>query len=164
MAHTTQRLSSVPMRSRAGSTGAIASMPAPSGACILTCQATHMHYAFVQSYHPAVMCYRSTCVLFGDGAGAAVLKRADDGQASGILGYEMHSNGAGRPDLNCAYAGSTRELPRCTHACTNAFSRGGTPASAHTLFWPCAMLLCPLANASNMGRAAQHCYRDDWRI
>jgi len=64
---------------------------------------------------------RNTCVLFGDGAGAAVLKRADDGQASGILGYEMHSNGAGRPDLNCAYAGSTRELPSIATVTTGEY-------------------------------------------
>ena len=39
---------------------------------------------------------RNTCVLFGDGAGAAVLRRAAEGEESGVLGYEMHSNGAGR--------------------------------------------------------------------
>ena len=39
---------------------------------------------------------RNVCVLFGDGAGAAVLKATDEGEPCGVLGYEMHSNGAGR--------------------------------------------------------------------
>jgi len=53
---------------------------------------------------------RNTCVLFGDGAGAVVMRAtAEDGEA-GLLGYEMHSNGAGRPDLNLGYDGDTRVL------------------------------------------------------
>ena len=39
---------------------------------------------------------RNTCVLFGDGAGAAVLRASGEDEPCGILGYEMHSNGAGR--------------------------------------------------------------------
>jgi len=53
---------------------------------------------------------RNTCVLFGDGAGAVVLKRAADDEDCGVLGYEMHSNGAGRPDLNLGYDGSSTVL------------------------------------------------------
>ena len=38
---------------------------------------------------------RNTCVLFGDGAGAVVLKAVDGGEGSrGILGSELHSDGA----------------------------------------------------------------------
>ena len=75
---------------------------------------------------------RNTCVLFGDGAGAVVMKSAPaDEQArrarpgtrtastarpptarlrrlssqAGLLGYEMHSNGEGRCDLNLGYDG-----------------------------------------------------------
>ena len=36
---------------------------------------------------------RSTCILFGDGAGAAVIERCDAGQ--GMLAWELGSNGAG---------------------------------------------------------------------
>ena len=46
---------------------------------------------------------RNTCVLFGDGAGAVVMRAAEGGEEPGLLGFEMHSNGAGRPDLNCGY-------------------------------------------------------------
>jgi len=53
---------------------------------------------------------RNTCVLFGDGAGAAVLRAADDGEECGILGFEMHSNGAGRKNLNLGYDGSEQLL------------------------------------------------------
>lgn len=41
---------------------------------------------------------RGTCVLFGDGAGAVVVK-ADE---QGILGFNMHSNGVKGPVLTCA--------------------------------------------------------------
>jgi 3-oxoacyl-[acyl-carrier-protein] synthase-3 len=47
---------------------------------------------------------RGTCVLFGDGAGAAVLERVEDG---GFLGFELGSDGSGGPDL-CAPAGGSR--------------------------------------------------------
>ena len=46
---------------------------------------------------------RNTCVLFGDGAGAVVMRGTTEGEEAGILGYEMHSNGAGRENLNCGY-------------------------------------------------------------
>jgi 3-oxoacyl-[acyl-carrier-protein] synthase-3 len=47
---------------------------------------------------------RSTCVLFGDGAGAAVLKRCDPGV--GILDIEMHSDGELGDVLEIAAGGS----------------------------------------------------------
>jgi 3-oxoacyl-[acyl-carrier-protein] synthase-3 len=53
---------------------------------------------------------RSTCVLFGDGAGAVVLKAAASDDEAGVLGWEMHSNGAGRKDLNLCYSGEPNEL------------------------------------------------------
>ena len=53
---------------------------------------------------------RNTCVLFGDGAGAVVLQQTAAGQPAGILGYEMHSNGAGRSDLNLGYNGESKDL------------------------------------------------------
>ena len=55
---------------------------------------------------------RSTCILFGDGAGAAVVQPVGDG---GILGFELGADGSGGPDL-CVPAGGSR-----------------TPASAQTL-------------------------------
>ena len=46
---------------------------------------------------------RSTCVLFGDGAGAAVIEPAD---AAGFLGFELGADGAGGVDLNLPAGGS----------------------------------------------------------
>ena len=39
---------------------------------------------------------RSTCVLFGDGAGAVVLERVENG---GFLGFELGADGSGGPQL-----------------------------------------------------------------
>lgn len=47
---------------------------------------------------------RNTCILFGDGAGAAVLARTADGH--GILGSHLGSNGAGGPLLKMPAGGS----------------------------------------------------------
>ena len=48
---------------------------------------------------------RNSCILFGDGAGAMVLSSdggsGDDEDGFGVLGYAMHSNGAGHKDLKC---------------------------------------------------------------
>ncbi|MGH9258185.1 MAG: beta-ketoacyl-ACP synthase 3, partial [Vicinamibacterales bacterium] len=49
---------------------------------------------------------RSTCVLFGDGAGAVVVRRSEDGQA-GILDFENYIEGSGGPAL-CMPAGGSR--------------------------------------------------------
>ncbi len=54
---------------------------------------------------------RSTCVLFGDGAGAVVLRASEDRSGGGILSTHLHSDGrlggllyvdgaVGRPDLS----------------------------------------------------------------
>jgi 3-oxoacyl-[acyl-carrier-protein] synthase-3 len=47
---------------------------------------------------------RSTCILFGDGAGAAVVEPVSEG---GILGFELGADGSGGPDL-CIPAGGSR--------------------------------------------------------
>jgi 3-oxoacyl-[acyl-carrier-protein] synthase III len=46
---------------------------------------------------------RSTCVLFGDGAGAVMLERSDKG---GFLGFELGAEGAGGVHLNLPAGGS----------------------------------------------------------
>jgi 3-oxoacyl-[acyl-carrier-protein] synthase III len=46
---------------------------------------------------------RSTCVLFGDGAGAVVLERVS---AGGFLGFELGSDGEGGKDLSVPAGGS----------------------------------------------------------
>lgn len=46
---------------------------------------------------------RSTCVLFGDGAGAVVLERVDEG---GFLGFELGVDGSGGPQLYLPAGGS----------------------------------------------------------
>lgn len=47
---------------------------------------------------------RNTCVLFGDGAGACVLERCEDGY--GILAYELGSDGSSREALTLPAGGS----------------------------------------------------------
>jgi 3-oxoacyl-[acyl-carrier-protein] synthase-3 len=46
---------------------------------------------------------RTTCVLFGDGAGAVVLERVDRG---GFLGFELGADGSGGPQLYMPAGGS----------------------------------------------------------
>ncbi len=46
---------------------------------------------------------RSTCVLFGDGAGAVVLERVTEG---GFLGFELGADGSGGPQLYIPAGGS----------------------------------------------------------
>jgi 3-oxoacyl-[acyl-carrier-protein] synthase-3 len=46
---------------------------------------------------------RTTCVLFGDGAGAVVLQRVPEG---GFLGFELGSDGEGGKDLSIPAGGS----------------------------------------------------------
>lgn len=53
---------------------------------------------------------RNTCILFGDGAGAVVVQRAQSGAPPGLLGFEMRSDGSGRTDLNLGYQGEARPL------------------------------------------------------
>jgi len=49
---------------------------------------------------------RSTCVLFGDGAGAAIVSEVEPG--TGFLAFELGSDGSGAQSL-CAPAGGSRE-------------------------------------------------------
>jgi len=51
---------------------------------------------------------RNTCVLFGDGAGAVVLKK--DGAKPGILGFAMNSDGKEQHKLTLGYAGAAQSL------------------------------------------------------
>ena len=46
---------------------------------------------------------RATCVLFGDGAGAVVLERVENG---GFLGFELGADGSGGPQLYMPAGGS----------------------------------------------------------
>ena len=48
---------------------------------------------------------RNTCVLFGDGSGAVLLRAAEDGEGCGLLGIDMHSDGSGLKNLNCSFSG-----------------------------------------------------------
>jgi len=64
---------------------------------------------------------RNTCVLFGDGAGAVVLKAAASDDERGVLGFEMHSNGGGRKDLNLGYAGKEEKLSSVTSVTNGAY-------------------------------------------
>ena len=57
---------------------------------------------------------RNACILFGDGAGAVVLRRGGgpgvDVGGPGILGFAMRSDGAGRSKLACNYNGKAKRL------------------------------------------------------
>ncbi|MFH1718577.1 MAG: beta-ketoacyl-ACP synthase III [Planctomycetota bacterium] len=54
---------------------------------------------------------RTSCILFGDGAGAVVLERSDDGR-KGILYSTMHSDGDRWEALNCQAYGSRHPANR----------------------------------------------------
>ena len=54
---------------------------------------------------------RGSCILFGDGAGAVVLQRNEDGQ-KGILYSTMHSDGNRWDALNCQAYGSRHPVSR----------------------------------------------------
>jgi 3-oxoacyl-[acyl-carrier-protein] synthase-3 len=54
---------------------------------------------------------RSSCILFGDGAGAMVLERSKDGR-KGILYSTMHSDGNRWEALNCQAYGSRHPVKR----------------------------------------------------
>ncbi len=56
---------------------------------------------------------RSTCVLFGDGAGAAVLQPADEG---GLLSFTMGADGSGSDYLQIPAGGSARPTSQKTVA------------------------------------------------
>ncbi len=48
---------------------------------------------------------RNTCILFGDGAGAAVVSAVDEGY--GLIGHDLGANGAGGPLLRCGILDKT---------------------------------------------------------
>ena len=63
---------------------------------------------------------RSTCVLFGDGAGAVVLERVADG---GFLGFELGADGSGGPQLFMPAGGSRAPATNETIAARQHFAK-----------------------------------------
>ena len=63
---------------------------------------------------------RSTCVLFGDGAGAVVLERVGDG---GFLGFELGADGSGGPELYMPAGGSRSPATAETVAARQHFAK-----------------------------------------
>ena len=53
---------------------------------------------------------RSTCILFGDGAGATIVERVGDG---GFIGFELGADGSGAEDLSVPAGGS--RAPAAAH-------------------------------------------------
>ena len=66
---------------------------------------------------------RNTCVLFGDGAGAVVLKRNET--APGLLGFALQSDGKDQHKLTLSYAGLTQKLDIPTKSGGASVSNGG---------------------------------------
>jgi 3-oxoacyl-[acyl-carrier-protein] synthase-3 len=63
---------------------------------------------------------RSTCVLFGDGAGAVVLERVGEG---GFLGFELGADGSGGPELYMPAGGSRSPATAETVAARQHFAK-----------------------------------------
>jgi len=63
---------------------------------------------------------RTTCVLFGDGAGAVVMERTDSG---GFLGFELGADGSGGPQLYMPSGGSRSPASAETVAQRQHFAR-----------------------------------------
>jgi 3-oxoacyl-[acyl-carrier-protein] synthase-3 len=63
---------------------------------------------------------RSTCVLFGDGAGAVVLERVGEG---GFLGFELGADGSGGPELYLPAGGSRSPATAETVAARQHFAK-----------------------------------------
>jgi 3-oxoacyl-[acyl-carrier-protein] synthase III len=63
---------------------------------------------------------RSTCVLFGDGAGAVVIERANGG---GFLGFELGADGSGGPQLYMPAGGSRSPASAETVAARQHFAK-----------------------------------------
>ena len=62
---------------------------------------------------------RTTCVLFGDGAGAVVLSAADDGEPHIIdFAHEIDGSGGRRSACRPAAAGCRRRTRPSTSGCT----------------------------------------------
>jgi 3-oxoacyl-[acyl-carrier-protein] synthase III len=68
---------------------------------------------------------RSTCVLFGDGAGAVVLERVSEG---GFLGFELGADGSGGPELYMPAGGSRSPAAAETVAAREHFAKMNGPA------------------------------------
>ena len=75
---------------------------------------------------------RNSCVLFGDGAGAVVMRAAPSDAEAGLLGYEMHSNGAGRCELQLPYDGAPRPLARAASSGCVGRALMGLPSESRT--------------------------------
>jgi 3-oxoacyl-[acyl-carrier-protein] synthase-3 len=67
---------------------------------------------------------RSTCILFGDGAGAVVLERVDRG---GFLGFELGAEGAGGVHLSLPAGGSRLPASAETVAAEQHFAQMNGP-------------------------------------
>jgi len=102
---------------------------------------------------------RNTCILFGDGCGA-VLVEAGPNDGPGIIGFELHSDGAGGGDLSIPCSGSamlhtpqslaagdhfvkqngravfTQAIRRMTEVCANLLSGLGLSANDVDLLVP----------------------------
>ncbi len=53
---------------------------------------------------------RATCIIFADGAGAALVTAADPGSTTGFLGFELGADGSGADQLGIAAGGSRQPL------------------------------------------------------
>jgi len=58
---------------------------------------------------------RGTCILFGDGAGAVVLEATETKEASGLLGFALHSNGKGYSNLKVPFQSKYIEVQNEEH-------------------------------------------------
>jgi 3-oxoacyl-[acyl-carrier-protein] synthase-3 len=66
---------------------------------------------------------RSTCILFGDGAGAAVLRRSAPGDGKGILHSRLYADGAGAEMLYVPAGGTRRPASAETVAAREHYMR-----------------------------------------
>ena len=55
---------------------------------------------------------RTTCVLFGDGAGAVLVEPAPPGRAGGFVDWALHADGSGVPHLFRTGGGTLHEYPQ----------------------------------------------------
>ena len=86
---------------------------------------------------------RSTCVLFGDGAGAVVLERTGDRPS--LLGWDLMSDGSAADILYCDHGGTIvmhgkevfrRAVIAMTDSATNAIARAGLTADDISIVVP----------------------------
>lgn len=62
---------------------------------------------------------RNVCILFGDGAGAVLLRAAESTEDAGVLGFELHSDGKSQQNLCLGYGGSQVSLADGKHTVTS---------------------------------------------